>query len=153
MSINLKEIEEGIAGLLDQESMELVDMHYLQEHGRWVLRFFVDKEGGVTVKNCQDVSKRIGAFLDATEAVPHGYALEVSSPGMNRVIKKAKDFSRFSGERARIRVRLPVNGRRKFNGTLKGMDGDFVLIEQDGEVVRLEFSAIDQARLDPEIRI
>lgn len=149
----MREIESAVSGLLEQESLELVDLNYLQEGGRWILRFFIDKEGGVGIKDCEYVSKRIGALLDATEAVPHRYALEVSSPGMNRIVKKEKDFTRFSGERIRLRVRVPVDGRRRFSGTLKGVEGGSVLVDADGQTLRFELGAIEEARLDPEIRI
>jgi ribosome maturation factor RimP len=153
MSVILRDIEDAVEGVLGQESVELVDLNYLQENGRWVLRFFIDKEGGVTISDCENLSKRIGALLDATEMIPHKYALEVSSPGLNRILKKEKDFQRFSGERVKVRVRAPIDGQRRFRGTLKGVEDGGVLVEHEGGTLKFQFGSIEEARLDPDIKI
>ncbi len=151
--VDLKEIEKAVGGVLAQEAVELVDLKFVSDGGRWVMRFFVDKEGGVTVSDCERVSKRIGAILDVTGIVPGRYSLEVSSPGMNRLVKKEKDFKRFSGERIKLRVKSAVNGQCRFRGTLKGFEDGGVLLVCSGEVVRFPLGTIAEARLDPEIRI
>lgn len=151
--IDIRRIEAEVERLLSQEAAELVDLRYLRENGRWVLRVFVDKHGGVTLEDCEYLSKRIGALLDGSEAVPHAYVLEVSSPGLDRVLKKEKDFERFSGHRARLTLRAPLAGRRNFAGYLRGLDAGQVVLEAGEQTLRLALADIEEARLDPEIRI
>lgn len=148
---DLKAIEEAVEGLLGQEAAELVDLRYLQEGGRWVLRVYVDKHGGVTLDDCERYSEKVGALLDAMDAMEHSYTLEVSSPGVDRILKKQKDFSRFSGHRVKLRLKAPLEGRRRFHGVLRGVEDGRVVLESDGQVFRLAPEAIEEARLDPEI--
>ena len=135
------------------EALELVDLRYLQSGGGWVLRVYVDKHGGITLEDCEQLSKRIGGILDMSEVMTHSYTLEVSSPGLNRLLKKEKDFIRFSGHRVKIRLKIPMEGRRKFSGFLKGIEDGKVLIENDGEAVSLDLTSIDEARLDPDVKV
>jgi len=153
MQIDINAIERSVEGVLAQESVEIVDLRYLREQSRWILRFFVDKAGGVTISDCERVSKRIGAVLDASELMTHPYALEVSSPGLNRVLKKLKDFERFAGERIALRVQTAVDGRCRFCGTLNGVEDGKVVLEHEGGKIRFEPETIREARLDPEIKI
>lgn len=148
---DLRQIEKDLEALLATDAMELVDMHYRNEGGRWVLRLFIDKAGGVTLDDCQAVSDKVGAFLDAADVMTHHYTLEVSSPGVDRVLKKDKDFERFTGHRVALRLRAPLEGRRRYQGFLKGLEGQTLVLENDGAVVRLERAGVEEARLDPEI--
>ncbi|MFH2201751.1 MAG: ribosome maturation factor RimP [Elusimicrobiota bacterium] len=153
MTINLNEIESVVAGVLAQEAVELVDLRYLRDGGRWVLRFFVDKQGGVTIDDCERVSRRLGAILDAAGVMTHAYALEVSSPGLKRIIKKIEDYERFSGERVKLSVHAAVSGQRHFRGILRGVEDGKILLEHDGGLTHFAPTSIHEARLDPEIRI
>lgn len=148
---DLRQIEKDLEALLATDAMELVDMHYRNEGGRWVLRLFIDKAGGVNLDDCQAVSDKVGAFLDASDVMTHHYTLEVSSPGVDRVLKKDKDFERFTGHRVALRLRAPLEGRRRYQGFLKGLEGQTLVLENDGAVVRLERAGVEEARLDPEI--
>lgn len=148
---DLRQIEKDLEALLAQDAMELVDLQYRNEGGRWVLRLFIDKAAGVTIDDCQAVSDKAGAFLDAADVMTHGYTLEVSSPGVDRVIKKDKDFQRFAGHRVAIRLRAPVEGRRRYQGFLKGLEDGRIVLENEGALVRLDRAGVDEARLDPEI--
>ena len=150
---DLARIEEALQPVLSQEAVELVDLRYLQSGGGWVLRVFVDKHGGITLADCESLSKRIGGILDTTDAITHAYKLEVSSPGLNRIVKKEKDFIRFSGHRIKIKLKIAQEGRRRFSGFLKGIEAGKVLIENDGEAVSLDLSSIDEARLDPDVKV
>src|SRR5690242_16065104 len=98
------DIEKLIEPMLAQENAELVDLTYLKEGPRWVLRVFMDKEGGITLDDCAYFSERIGSLVDASGAVDRSYVLEVSSPGLDRVIKKEKDFARFAGKAVKVRL-------------------------------------------------
>ena len=141
-------LETLVGGLLEQESAELVDLRYAKEGPKWVLRVFIDKPGGVTLDDCAYFSDRIGSLVEAENAVDRSYVLEVSSPGLDRVVKKPKDFERFAGKKVKIRLKLPENGQRNFMGELKGYINDKVVIEADGKRSEFALAAIDEARLD-----
>ncbi|MEK7744293.1 MAG: ribosome maturation factor RimP [Elusimicrobiota bacterium] len=150
---DLKAVESAVEGLLNQEAAELVDLRWLREGGRWVLRFYVDKHGGVSLDDCEYLSKRIGALLDAMDSVPYSYSLEVSSPGLDRVLKKEKDFLRFCGHRAKLRLRAPLEGQRRFNGLVKGFEAGEVLFDTGQKTLRVVLVEVEEARLDPEVEI
>lgn len=150
---DLQAIEETVESALAQDAFELVDMNYVQEGGRWILRFFVDKHGGINLDDCQRVSEKIGSILDAAEMMTHSYSLEVSSPGLDRILKKEKDFERFSGHRVKVRLKKAQNGRRKFQGYLRGTEDDSLVLESGDSTIRLRLASIEEARLDPELKV
>lgn len=151
---DLREIERAVEGVLSQEAVELVDLEYVHESGRWVLRFFLDKPGGVTLQDCEYMSDRIGAMLDMTDLLPRSYVLEVSSPGVDRVLRKDGDFLRFLGHRVKVRLRRPMEGgRRNFTGFLRGFQEGRVSLECDGQATRFAREEIEEARLFPELEI
>src|SRR5437016_1113302 len=108
--MQLSAIEQAVTPLLDQEKAELVDLKFVQEGHRWVLKLFLDKPGGITLDDCAYFSDRIGSVLDESNAIGKSYVLEVSSPGIDRVVKKEKDFKRFAGQPVKVRLKLPQNG-------------------------------------------
>jgi ribosome maturation factor RimP len=116
---------------------------------RGLLRLYIDRPGGVTLDDCQRVSEQVGAWLDVEDPLPGSYVLEVSSPGFDRRLRTAAHFERFGGEQARIELKDPRDGRRKFVGRLAGVEGGVVVLEVDGERVRLPMSEIAVARLAP----
>jgi len=142
------DLEKLVAPLVEQDSAELVDLTYAKEGPRWVLRVFLDKEGGITLDDCAYFSDRIGAIIDASNAIQRSYVLEVSSPGMDRVIKKEKDFERFAGKTVRLRLRMPDQGQRNFKGVLRGFRDGKVLVECDGSQREFELGLIDETRID-----
>jgi ribosome maturation factor RimP len=117
---------------------------------RGLLRLYIDREGGVTLDDCQRVSEQIGAVLDVEDPLPGAYVLEVSSPGFDRRLRTRAHFERFIGEQARIELRDALGGRRNFLGKLAGVEGDEVLLEMDGETWRLPLDEIAVARLAPQ---
>lgn len=145
---NLKEI---LLSTLNSFRVELVDLEYRLENGGWVLRLFIDKEGGITLEDCQRVSEQVGDLLDVEDLIEHGYRLEVSSPGLNRSLTQEADFVRFTGKRARISTREPISNQRNFQGKILGIEGHEVLIEEDrGVKIAIPFGALLKARLIPE---
>lgn len=150
---DLAKIESAVQAVLDQEAVELVDVKYVHEGGRRVLRFFVDKAGGIKLDDCEYLSNRIGALLDSGELVRESYTLEVSSPGVDRLLKKERDFLRFTGHRVKVRLKTPENGQRNFRGFLMPMEGGQVVMESGGRLARFAIDRIDEARLDPDIDI
>lgn len=126
---------------------ELVDLE-MGNRGK-LLRLFIDRPEGISIDDCSLVSNHISRLL-AVELDLDYDRLEVSSPGLDRVVRKEADFSRFAGEKVQIKLRLPLRNRKKYVGVLKGFQDGQVLLDVDGEVVSLDFSNIDKARLVPD---
>ena len=138
-------VEPAVSGL----GYELVDVQ--ASNGGRLLRLFIDKPGGITLEDCASVSRHLTRVL-AVEGVDYE-RLEVSSPGLDRPLRKAADFERFSGKRAEVRMRTPdATGRRRFVGVLRGAGTGLVEMELDGQMVALELEGIERARLVPERR-
>ncbi|HKJ07925.1 MAG TPA: ribosome maturation factor RimP [Gammaproteobacteria bacterium] len=128
---------------------ELVGVEYVS--GSSLLRVYIDRPEGVTLDDCEAVSYQISGLLDVEDPIPGHYSLEVSSPGLDRPLFKAADFERFAGQQVRIRLGMPLDGRRKFKGVLHGLRGDDVVIEEDGQQFRLPLERIEHARLVPDV--
>ena len=133
--------------ILDEMGFELVDVEYLSENGRWVLRFYIDKNDGITVDDCANVSREIETVIDIKDVIDHEYVLEVSSPGLNRPLKKEKDFILVIGRQIKVRMRNPFDGRRNFYGCLRDYQDKKIHLEIDGELVTLPWSEIEKASL------
>ena len=115
-----------------------------------MLRIYIDHENGIQVEDCTAVSRQISAMLDVEDPVPGHFNLEISSPGLDRPLRKAEDFERFSGEMVKIKLSMPtLEGQRNFTGKLLGLKDNDVLIEVDGETEYLPFGGIEKARLVP----
>ena len=127
---------------------ELVDVQ--ASNGGRMLRLFIDKPGGITVEDCATVSRHLTRVL-AVEGVDYE-RLEVSSPGLDRPLRKGADFARFAGHRAEVRMRTPdPSGRRRFVGVLRGAEAGRVSIELDGQTIGLELADVERAKLVPEL--
>ncbi|WP_232362481.1 ribosome maturation factor RimP [Desulfogranum mediterraneum] len=133
--------------LLAEMELELVEVQYRREGHGWVLRLFIDKEQGVSIDDCASVSREVSAYLEVEELIDHAYHLEVSSPGAERPLKTAKDFVRFAGKKARLKLRQPIDGQKVFTGVLQGVEEQAVVLESDGENLLLELENISKARL------
>jgi ribosome maturation factor RimP len=137
-------VEPAVTGL----GYELVDVQ--ASNGGRMLRVFIDKPGGITVDDCAAVSRQLTRVLPV-EGVDFE-RLEVSSPGLDRPLRKPADFARFSGQRAEVRMRTPdASGRRKFVGVLRGADAGRISIELDGQTVALALDDVERAKLVPEL--
>ncbi|MCX5778339.1 MAG: ribosome maturation factor RimP [Elusimicrobia bacterium] len=148
----VEDVEKLVAPLLEAQGIELVDLQWVTESGKKVLRVFIDKPSGIKLADCGNMSALISAELDEKNTLPGQYLLEVSSPGIDRVLKKEKDFARFVGKRARIVGQEPINGQRNFCGELKSAAGGLVTIDDvTNGAVTIAFGNIVRARLDPEI--
>ena len=125
---------------------ELVD---LESSRGGLVRIFIDSPKGITVDDCARVSNHLTRAF-AVEGVAYE-RLEVSSPGLDRPVKRLEDYQRFAGSKASVRLRLPRDGRRRFEGTLQGVEDGEVVLEVEGERLKFAFAEIDRARLVPEI--
>lgn len=137
-----------IEPILAPEALELVELEFKLENGRWVLRLYIDTPGGVTLDDCELVSRQVGALLDIKDPIDRPYTLEVSSPGINRVLRLEKDFMSFAGSPVRIRTRRKLDGQRNFHGTLKGMENSRIILDVDGNRVEIHPENLEKARLD-----
>lgn len=142
-----KRIAAILKNTLDGLGYEMIDLE-LSRTGALV-RVFIDRPGGVDVGDCAIVSNHLTRLL-AVEGVEYE-RLEVSSPGLDRPLKTVEDFRRFAGERAQVKMRLPLQGRKNFVGVLRGADAAGIQLEVDGALLSLDLSLIDKARLVPNI--
>lgn len=140
-------IEEYAGPVLDGMGLELVEVQFRREGHGWVLRLFIDREQGVTIDDCARVSREISTWLDVEDLIEHAYHLEVSSPGLERPLKKPADFLRFSGRKARIKIRESRDDRRVFTGILGPVEDDAIILIVDENPVRIAFEEIAKARL------
>jgi ribosome maturation factor RimP len=133
---------------------ELVDLELAQAGRGGVLRIFIDRanerDTGVTVDDCAAVSHAVSEMLEVEDPIKGNYTLEVSSPGFDRILRKRAHFERFVGERIFAELKLPLEGRRRFVGTLKSIGNDSILVEVDGQPYELPLERIQKARLRPE---
>ncbi len=147
-------VEEVAAPLAAEAGYVLVEVSYVREAGRRILRVILDKPGGVTLADCERFSRLLGDRLDVLDPIPESYALEVASPGLGRPLKREQDFILFRGRRVEIRTYAPPAGappgRNVLRGELLGLeDGKVALRDDEGTVWRLAREEIALARLDP----
>ena len=140
------DLEQLINKVVTQLGYELVDLEIIN-HGQ-LLRVFIDKLDSINIDDCVAVSNQLNHVLSVEEDIVYD-RLEVSSPGMDRVIKKLNDYERFKDERVKIKTRLPILERRNFSGVIKGIKGNIILLESEGSLIEIDFGQIDKARLDP----
>lgn len=126
--------EELITPIIERMAFELVDVEYVKEGGTWYLRAYIDKEGGITVNDCEAVAREMNEILDAEDFVEDSYVFEVSSPGLGRPLKKEKDYVRSMGKEVEIRTYRAINREKEFYGVLSAYDENTVTIEtEEGE--------------------
>ncbi len=129
---------------------ECFGIEFISQGKNSVLRIYIDTPDGVTVEDCEKVSRQVSSVLDVEDPIAGHYALEVSSPGLDRPLFKEEHFKRFQGSMVRLKLAAPVLGRRKFTGTLVEKQGELVIVEVDGEEFEIPFDDIEQARLVPQ---
>lgn len=125
--------ERMVEPLMSKNNFELVDVEYVKEGGNWFLRVFIDKEGGISVDDCELVSRALSDLLDQNDFIPDAYILEVSSPGLGRQLKKEKDYIRSIGEEVEIKLYKPINKQKELVGFLVSFDNEIITIELDDE--------------------
>ena len=137
-------VTEIVLPIAETFPFELVDTEFLKEGANWYLRVYIDKPGGIAIEDCQAVSEILSDRLDETDPIKQSYILEVSSPGLERPLKKASDFERFKGEQVEVKLFQPINGKKVFEGELLGLIGSKINIKQSVGVI-LQFESIDTA--------
>lgn len=154
----LSKIETLVQPILVDLGMELVDLEFRREGHSWFLRLFIDKPGGVTLDDCADVSREVSAVLEVDDPIESAYRLEVSSPGIDRPLKKPADYERFVGQLVKLKTRSLLDPderghqRKTFIGELLAFDGTLVRLRQTdrrGGAVAIPLTEIDKANLEP----
>jgi ribosome maturation factor RimP len=147
----LDRIEVLIKPVITSEGMELVDLEFKKEGKHWYLRIFIDKPGGVSLDDCQNISHQLGVLLDVEEVINQHYILEVSSPGLDRPLKKEEDYHRFAGRLVKITTSISIKGRKRFIGRLEGLEDEVVKLRLErGGMVSIPFESINKAQLEVE---
>ena len=133
--------------IIEQHNFELVDVEYVKEGSNWYLRAYIDKEGGITVDDCEVVSRAFSDKLDEEDFIEEAYIMEVSSPGLGRPLKKEKDYKRSMGKELEIRTYRAMHKEKEFYGVLKAYDDDSVTIENEQGQQTFQKSEIALIRL------
>lgn len=145
---SIEEIVREIAfPITEQLGYELVDLEYKKEGAHWYLRLYIDKPGGVSIDDCQEVSEKISDILDERDPIPHNYFLEVSSIGLDRPLKRDEDFVRYKGRKVDIKLYRAINGSKNYTGELIGLVNDNIQIKIDGEVTSFKRNEVAIVRL------
>ncbi|HEX5676491.1 MAG TPA: ribosome maturation factor RimP [Alcanivorax sp.] len=148
MSKRAEQLKELLAPVVEDLGYTLWGIQYLQGRGA-VLRLFIDHDDGINVDDCALVSHEVSGVLDVEDPIPGDYNLEVSSPGLDRPLFELSHFERYQGESVQLTLLAPVAGKRKMTATLVAVDGDTLVMELDGESLRVPYSQVDRARLQP----
>jgi ribosome maturation factor RimP len=150
-----EQVRRVLEPVLERDGYELVEVEWLRAGPRWTLRLFIDRQGGVGIEDCQTVSRTVEPILDVEELIEPAYDLEVSSPGLDRPLRKPADFARFTGQRVHVKAFGPLTdtapgsaGRKSWTGTLRGFEGGAVLVDVDGVLHRIPHDRIAKANLE-----
>lgn len=139
--------EELAMPVIEQNNFELVDVEYVKEGSNWYLRYYIDKENGINVDDCELISRAISTLLDEKDFIEDAYILEVSSPGLGRPLKKDKDFARSIGKEIEVKLYKAINRQKDFEGTLVSYDDEHIVIMVDDEEMTFDRDAIALVRL------
>ena len=151
MSRLTDKIAEIARPVVEEEGCSLWDVEYVREAGTWYLRIFIDKEGGLSIDDCERISRRLDPILDEADPIPESYVFEVGSAGADRELKRPGDFEQFMGSEVDVRLYQPVDGSKLYTGTLCGYDNGRVSIDCGGKSRSFDKSQLAQVRLHVKI--
>lgn len=143
-------VEAMVLPIVQELNLELVDVEFVKEGAHWYLRVFLDKDGGIDVEDCRAVSEKLSHLLDEQDPIPQAYMLEVSSPGLDRPLRKQSDYAKYSGRLVRVKTFAPVDGKKEVVGELKGLEGEDVVLAVEGREVRIPREKAASIRLEIE---
>ncbi|MCG6975431.1 MAG: ribosome maturation factor RimP [Acidiferrobacterales bacterium] len=149
MALDTSALRDVIEPSVSALGYDLVAVELTGDGSSTILRVYIDLPGGITIDDCEAVSRQVSAVLDVEDPIRGEYTLEVSSPGLDRPLVRREDFERYVGEDVKIRMSEQVLGRRNFTGRLQGIEGNLILIEVDNEIYELDLEHIERARLVP----
>ena len=133
--------------VVEEEGCSLWDVEYLREAGTWYLRIYVDKEGGVSIDDCERISRRLDPILDEADPIPESYVFEVGSAGADRELKRPSDFAQFMDSEIEVKLYKPLDGSKSFVGRLAGYEEGTVVLDWRGKELRFAPAQIAQVRL------
>lgn len=133
--------------IADSFGYEIVDVEFVKEHNEWYLRVYIDKEGGITIDDCTNLSRVLSNKLDEIDPIDNSYYLEVSSPGINRPLKKDKDFEKYKGKRIKIKLFKALNGKKIIEGTLLGLEDENILVSVKDNVLKIDRKIVSKVVL------
>ena len=148
MSKRVEQLTELLGPVVEDLGFVLWGIEYIQGRGA-VLRVYIDHEDGITVDNCAAVSHEVSGVLDVEDPIPGEYNLEVSSPGMDRPMFHIAQSADYIGEDVQLKLLAPVSGKRKMTAAIVAVDGETLVVELDGDTLRIPYSQVDRARLQP----
>ncbi|AHI28109.1 MULTISPECIES: ribosome maturation factor RimP [Marinobacter] len=150
MSAKLKQLEDILRPVVEGLGFEYWGIEYRSQGHHSKLRVFIeDVENGISIEDCEKVSRQISGVMDVEDPIQSEYTLEVSSPGMDRPLFRLEHYEAFAGQQVQIRLRMAFEGRRKFNGLIKGVEGDDVVVIVDDHEYLLPFDSIERAHIVP----
>jgi ribosome maturation factor RimP len=150
MTLTSDQLFELLEPAVEALGYELADMELNVGHGRGLIRLFIDREEGITLDDCEKVSRQVSGVLDVEDPIAGDYNLEVSSPGADRKLVKPEHFDRFAGSMVKVRLKRLVDGRRRIKGQLLGRDDDQIQVRLDGKDVSVAIAEIEVARVVPD---
>jgi ribosome maturation factor RimP len=142
-----EQIAELVRPVVESLGLELADVEFAGGGRHGVLRLFIDRKEGVSLHDCEEVSRQVGYLLDVEDPFPHPYTLEVSSPGLDRPLKRMADFEKYQGRKVKIKTVNPIRDQKIFEGRIQGVRGESVLIRIREEILEIPYPEISQARL------
>jgi ribosome maturation factor RimP len=152
VSAKLNQLQEMLEPVAKSMGFELWGIEYISQGKDSILRIYIDGENGVSVDDCATMSHQASGILDVEDTIAGMYTLEVSSPGLDRMLFKLEQYIAYVGHTVKIKLRLPFDGRRNFKGLLKGVEGDEVVLEVDNEEYLLPMDYIDKAQIEPQYK-
>jgi ribosome maturation factor RimP len=146
-----EKIRQLIEPVIESEGLEIIDLECLKMKFRWLVRIFIDKEGGVTIDDCSEISKQVGDILDVYDVLPGSYTLEVSSPGLDRPLSRDKDFVKYRGSTVRIKTGEKLDGVKNFRGKLNDYldenGAKILIVDVSGKIYRIPRDMVVKAHL------
>ena len=144
----LEKVDQVVTPLITSLGLELIEREFGSQHGQFVLRLYIDRpEGGITIDDCERVSKTVEDPLESAGIIPRQYTLEVSSPGVDRPLRRPQDFERFIGSRVVIKMKKQVEGSRNFTGLIKGYKEGIILLSVDGQDCSIPLKLLSKAHV------
>lgn len=149
MNINslITEVDALVTPVVESLGYDLIELEYLTDQGRWILRLYIDGEAGITLEDCEKVSRSVSAVLDVEDIIPGHFNLEVSSPGVERPVRRLKDFEKYVGSVVKIKTHNKISEQRNFTGVIKGISEGAVHISENGRDIKIPIEEISKARL------
>ncbi len=140
-------IEEFLNPMMEEHAFELVEVDFAKEGSNWYLRVYLDKEGGITIEDCELVSRGLEKIMDEHDPIEQPYILEVSSPGIDRALKTEKDFKKYAGRTVELRLFKPIDSRKEFQGTLVGLIDGAIVITEEGQELTFPKKSVSNCKL------